>query len=664
MSWIPALPALLTTVGLVVVPGFVIALCLRFKGFSLLALAPAFSAAVVGVFGVLAGLIGIQWNIWTYLAGSAVTAAAAFLLTLRGRRGNSPAAGAGPADVPVENHWRTVWVPVAAVLIGGAMVARRLMQLIGQPDNFAQNFDNVFHLNAIRYILETGSASSLTLGQAQGEGALGLYPALWHSFAAMTVQLTGASVPLAENAVNIVAASVIWPLACVFLARKIFGNNPVITLAAGVLSAVQSAFPFMLIVWGPVFPTMLAVTMLPLLIGITVMLTRGSALDADQPLRRSWWFALLLGLAGMSTAHMSAVNALLVFALPVILAAWVRTARPLLRKPVNGRKLALFTVISVAGAAVAAALWMYLRPGFYDHWGPTSTMGGSIGEALTNGPMGMPVNWLVTILAAAGMIHLFRIRQHRWLVVSYALAITLYVVDASVERGFLRNFLTGNWYQDTNRVAGFLPVFATVLGAVGAWAIVQWVMSFAAANTGRLHLNPGRYGRPLAAAALAAGTVGLALVGYFGPVQQYIQEKSMLYSLTEASPLLTPAELELVEQLDEYVPEDSVIAVNPWNGSSMAYALNGREVLTPHLFAPADPERVLISAELDTFSPEVCAAVEDKNVDYVLDFGNQVLADLGGDEYVGVTDLAGDPGFELVASTGPASSLYRITGCG
>ncbi|MDK1359524.1 hypothetical protein QNO00_04490 [Arthrobacter sp. zg-Y1219] len=663
MSWIPALPALLTTAGLVVIPGFAIALCLRFKGFSLLALAPAFSSAVVGVFGVLAGLIGVQWNIWTYLAGTAITALAAFLLTLGGRRRNTPAAETASTGARRENHWRTVWVPVAAVVIAAAMVARRLMQLIGQPDNFAQNFDNVFHLNAIRYIVETGSASSLTLGQAQGEGALGLYPALWHSFAAMTVQLTGASVPLSENSINIVAASLIWPLACVFLVRKVFGTNPVITLAAGVLSAVQVAFPYMLLVWGPVFPTMLAVTMLPLLIGVVVMLARGSALDADQPLRRSWWFALLLGLAGISTAHMSAVNAVLIFALPVILVAWGRAARPLLRKPVNGRKVALFAVVTVAGAAVAAALWMFLRPGFYDHWGPTSTMGGAIGEALTNGPMGMSVNWLVTILAVAGTIYLFHIRQHRWLVVSYAIAVTLYVVDAAVERGFLRNFLTGNWYQDTNRIAGFLPVFATALGAVGAWAIVESVMKFATANAGRLRSGLGRYGKPLGAAALAVGTVGLALVGYFGPVQQYIKEKAMLYSFTEASPLLTPAELELVDQLDEYVPEDSVIAVNPWNGSSMAYALNGREVLTPHLFAPPDPERVLISAELDTFTPEVCAAVEDKNVDYVLDFGNQVLAELGGVEYVGVTDLAGDPGFELVASTGPASSLYRVTGC-
>lgn len=666
MSWIPALPALLTTAGLVLIPGLVVAFCLRFKGFSVLALAPAFSAAIVGAFGVLAGILNISWSIWVYLAGTVITAAAAYLLTMsRGRRSAGTAAAGGVSSPDkTGSPWRGVWLPVAAAGLAAAMVARRLQQLIGQPDNFAQNFDNVFHLNAIRYVLDTGNASSLTLGQLQGEGSLGVYPATWHSFAALTVQLTGASVPLAENSINIVGASIIWTLSCIFLTRTLFGRSPVVTLAAAVLSAVQIAFPFMLLVWGPLFPNTLALSMIPLLIGIVVRLTRGARLDSDQPLRRSWWFAFLLGLAGMSTAHMSSVNALLVFVLPLLLALWWQELRKLIGTGAGARKLTVFSVLSVAGAAVALALWVFLRPAFYDNWGTSQTMGGAIGEALTNGPMGTPVNWLVTVLAFVGIVHLFRIRQHRWLVVSYAISVTLYVVDAAVERGFMRNFLTGNWYQDTYRLAGFLPIFATVLGAAGAWAIAQYLTKVAQERNDKLRRPvPARNLKALGAGTLAAATAGVALLGYFGPVQEYIQEKMSLYYFDEASPLVTPEELELIEQLDEYIPDDAVLAVNPWNGSSMAYALGGEKVLTPHLFANPDPERRLISYELDSFTPEVCTAVEEENVGYVLDFGNRVLADLAGDEYIGVTDVAGEPGFELVASTGENANLYRISGC-
>lgn len=660
MSWIPVLPVLLVTAGLVVIPGLAIALALRFRGFSVFALAPAFSAAVVGVFGVIGGFLGIEWSIWVYAAGTVLTAAAAWVATAFWTKNLNSAL---PADQSAPGGWRTVLVPLVAVAVAGAMVSRRVMQLIGQPEHFAQNFDNVFHLNAIRHVLETGNASSLTLGELQGEGGVGVYPAVWHSFAALTVQLTDATVALAENSINIVSASVVWTLACVFFTRSVFGNNPLITLVAAVLSASQIAFPFLLLVWGPLFPNTLATAMLPLLLGLVVRLFRGPRLDQDQHLQRSWWIAFLLALAGASTAHMSVVNALLVFSLPLILTVWWRAARQRwTHRSLGTSGLVVFGVLTVVGAVAATLVWLYLRPAFYDSWGPHDTTGGAIGEALTNAPMGTPTNWLVTILVLAGVVYLFQIKKNRWLVASYALSVWFYVVDASQERGFLRNFLTGNWYQDTNRLAAFLPVFATILGAVGAWAILQWILKAMPDLTA--HRLEARWStaRSFRVLTLTILTASLTLFGYFGPVKAYIQFTMSLYTFDESSPLLTPTELELVEEIDQYVPEDAVIANNPWNGSSMAYAFGGREVLTPHMFASTDPERILISADLPEFDADVCAALDDENVEYVLDFGTRALSDTGA-EYAGVMDLAGKPGFELVRSTGPESNLYRITGC-
>ena len=659
MSWIPVLPVLLVTAALVVLPGFLVALALRFRGFSALALAPAFSAAVVGVFGIIGGIIGLEWSVWVYLGGTVLTCVAAWIAT------SIRTKGVRRAERPEDGHrsaWWTLTAPLAAFVVAAGMVSRRVMQLIGQPEHFAQNFDNVFHLNAIRHVLETGNASSLTLGELQGEGAVGVYPAVWHSFAALTVQLTGASVPLAENSINIVSASIVWTLACIFFARSVFGNNALITLTAGILSASQIAFPFSLLVWGPLFPNTLATSMIPLLLGIVVRMFRGSDLDQDQHLQRSWVMAFLLALAGASTAHMSVVNALLVFSLPLILTYWWRAFTQRLGRRTEGSNLVVFGVLTVVGAVVAVLVWLRLRPAFYDSWGPYTTTGGAIGEALTNSPMGTPTNWLVTILAIAGVIYLFQIRKHRWLIFSYALAVWFYVVDASQDRGFLRNFLTGNWYQDTNRLAAFLPVFATILGAVGAWAIIQWIRQALPERTATRLEDRWSAARSLRILSLTAVTAGLALLGYFGPVQEYIKFSMPVYAFDDSSPMLSPDERELVEDIDEYVPEDAVIADNPANGSSMAYAFGGREVLTPHMFASNDPERILISEALPEFTPEVCAALEEENVDYVLDFGSRALSDTGS-QYAGVMDLAGKPGFELVKSTGPEANLYKITGC-
>ncbi|MDK1327185.1 hypothetical protein QNN98_05945 [Arthrobacter sp. zg-Y1143] len=659
MSWIPVLPVLLATAGLVLLPGFLVALALRFRGFSAFALAPAFSAAVVGVFGILADIVGIAWSVWVYAGGTVLTCVAGWIATAIGAkavpRKRTPEGGA-------PNAWRGIVAPLAAVAVAAAMVSRRLMQLIAQPENFAQNFDNVFHLNAIRYVVESGNASSLTMGGLGNEDMGGVYPAVWHSFAALTVEVTGSSVPLAENSINIVAASLVWTLSCVFFARSVFGNNALISLAAGVLSASQIAFPFLLLVWGPLFPNTLATSMLPLLLGIVVRLFRGAGLDEDQHLQRSWWIAFLLALAGASTAHMSVVNALLVFALPLILQNWWGAFRQRLARPRVTSKVAVFGVLSVLGAVAVTLLWLFLRPAFYDSWAPYTTTGGAIGEALTNSPMGTPANWFVTVLTISGVVYLFQVRKHRWLIVSYALAIWFYVVDASQERGFLRNFLTGNWYQDTNRLAAFLPVFATVLGAVGAWAIIQWIRAALPERTAHRLEERWTAARPLRFLSLVVLTVGMALLGYFGPVKEYIKFTMPVYAFNESSPLLSPAERDLVEDIDGYVPDGAVIADNPANGSSLAYALGGRDVLTPHMFASNDPERILISEDLAEFSPEVCMALEDENVEYVLDFGTRGLSETG-DEYAGVMDLAGQSGFELVKSTGPEANLYKITGC-
>ncbi|MCC3273751.1 hypothetical protein MUK71_11590 [Arthrobacter zhangbolii] len=643
---------------MVVIPGLLVALALRFRGFSAVALAPAFSAAIVGVFGILGGIIGLDWSVWVYAGGTVLTCVAAWIATSIRTRGITRPQ---PEDRS-RSAWRTLAVPLAAVLVAAAMVSRRIMQLIGQPEHFAQNFDNVFHLNAIRHVLETGNASSLTLGELQGEGAVGVYPAVWHSFAALTVQLTGASVPLAENSINIVSASVVWTLACVFFARSVFGNNALITLTAGILSASQIAFPFSLLVWGPLFPNTLATSMLPLLLGIVVRLFRGTDLDQDQHLQRSWWMAFLLALAGASTAHMSVVNALLVFSLPLIVTGWWHAFRRRLNHRAGGSKLAAFGALTVVGAIAVMLVWLRLRPAFYDSWGPYTTTGGAIGEALTNSPMGTPTNWFVTVLAISGVVYLFQIRTHRWLIVSYALAVWFYVVDASQDRGFLRNFLTGNWYQDTNRLAAFLPVFATILGAVGAWAIIQWIRTALPEPTAERMEERWAAVRPIRVLSLTVLTVAMALLGYFGPVKEYIKFTMPVYAFNDSSPMITPAERELVENIADYVPEGAVIADNPANGSSAAYAFGGREVLTPHMFASNDPERILISEELPDFSPEVCAAIVDENVEYVLDFGTQALSDTGS-QYAGVMDLAGKPGFELVKSTGPEANLYKITGC-
>ena len=84
--------------------------------------------------------------------------------------------------------------------------------------------------------------------------------------------------------------------------------------------------------------------------------------------------------------------------------------------------------------------------------------------------------------------------------------------------------------------------------------------------------------------------------------------------------LAGPAEQRLFAELEQVVPAGSVIAGNPWNGSALAEAVGGREVLFPHLSGAWGSDRSTVAASLAEVSTDrvACAAARRLGVDYVL----------------------------------------------
>jgi hypothetical protein len=655
--WLPALPAIALAAGLLFIPGWATARGLRFAGFQAIGLAPVFSTAICGAFGVIYGAVGIPWSPWAFAVASVISVAVAYGLSrvpaIRGTAVPASSKSARGRLVPIA----TTLSVAAAILLGGA----RLLQLFGAPDNIAQVFDNVFHLNAIRYILESESASSLTLASFQGfKGLEALYPAAWHTFIATIVQISGADLQVAENALNLVVGALVWPVSCIFFVRTVIGRHPVAILAAGILSAGQIAFPFLVNVWGPLFPYALAVSLLPVALGIVAVLVRVSEDKSDLPWK--WVLALVLAIGGMSTAHMSSFNAALALAAPLLILAWWNFRRSVQVWSVRSRPAWIFAMVSVAVPLLIFLSWTKVRPAPYDNWGPTVRAGAAVGEVLTNSTMQEAPAWIISILAVSGLIAAFREKKHRWIVASYAIAAGLYVVDAAGSKGFWRDFITGTWYQDTYRLAALLPVLVTPLAALGTLAL--WRQSLAVILP-RTEGHPRlRKGTPMALSLLAVAVSFVAT--FFGPLDEYVYRSKAVYSLDENSAILSKQELALVKRLPLTVPEGARIADNPWNGSSWAYAFGNRDVLTPHLFAGLDAERSLISHRMKfaASDPAVCEALRNENVDYVLDFGNRYLLNLppSGD-YPGVTDIGDQPGFEEMDSEGTSAKLYKITAC-
>ena len=632
MSWWQLLPIVLWAAVIVFVPGYVIGWCWGLRGLVAVGAAAPVSVGVIAGAAVLGPLIGLRWSVLLVLVPTVL----AGLVGLAVRR-----------VVPALPRLRwTVVAYAGAVLIPAALLTRGLVRLIGRPDNISQAWDNLFHLNAIRAVLDTGSGSSLTLGALGSGDRLNPYPAAWHDLVSLVVQGTGASIPAAVTAVTIVVAAMVWPISCIFLTTRVTGTRPVPVLLAGGLSAVFGAFPYQILYFGPLYPFFLAVALLPAVLALLAM-AAGVAGRHSTP-RWLLVLALVPATGGLALAHPSAFLALALFAVPVFVVAVARARQ---RRWIPATLLACYLV---AGAVV----WAEVRPSAAgSHWQPVQTLSQAIGEVLTLGTMKLGPTWVVLALTvlAAGLA--LRRQLAGWIVGGYLIAAALYVETSAGTPGRVRSFLAGVWYDDPHRLAAQVPMFAVVVCTVAA----VWVCGRVRVLVAERFPDRVRFAAPVVAVVAFVLAAGIGAAGQYSSVNSAIGVGGNVF---QRSDMLSPAERALLGRLGRVVPPGDTIIGNPWSGASFSYALADRRslILAYGETVPADVQFVLDHlADLRT-DPAVCGAVRAQRSWFVLDFAGPQY--LGMDAHFRAIDTAADnPGLTVVDHEGDAT-LYLVTGCG
>lgn len=657
VSWWSTAPLLMASAAIFFLPGALIAWASRVRGFALVALAPALTVTVASVAAIVAPWLGIKWSLLPVIVLAIIVAAVAFVVARYATRDS--------ADRGLRQRaWQLPVVELVAVLLGAFLVGRRLVYVFGRPESFSQTFDNVFHLNAIRFILDTGSASSITVSSMTGGG---FYPAAWHDMVALLITATGAQIPVAVNVVNIAIGALVWPVACIYLVQQIMGRKALPSLMAGILAAAFGSFPILMLDFGVLYPNVLAISLLPIALGAGLQ-ALGLAKNRSQPALISWLlFAAVL--PGLSLAHPSSTMALLALLVPPLLGLWWRAVGPRLSVWRTQRKsLLALAALLLVGAIVLIVAWKKVRPPeAAAFWPPVQTTGRAIGELIAMSQIGRPVSWVVMVLVLVGLVRLIGRRQQLWLVGMYAVLGGLFVIVTSFPSGQLRTFFTGVWYNDPPRLAALLPVLALPLAVVGgsqvvAWAEDKWGTSFRAWIGQRMPMNSSvmRYGSyVLVALLLGVLTVGTQQAN----VRAAAVAAAPGYQLSENSPLVSSDELALLDRLDSHVPANVVIVGNPWNGSALAYALADRKMVQMHILSelPAGAEEIYDHLDQALSDPDVCRAVRDLNVHYVLDFGHREVH--GGDNgFRGLDNLAASGVARLIDSEGDAR-LYQLTVC-
>lgn len=654
MAWLDAVPAILAAVAIFFLPGLLTGWAAGLRNTTLLGIAPLLSAAVLASGTVLLGLVRVPFNL---LSASAIVFGVAIVVGgvssyLRKRN--------VPRESPRKESRVLPLAMVTGILIAAVFIGMRMGQAIGDPRHISQTFDAVFHLNGVRYIVDTGDAFPLTFSDLDRnyDGLGNFYPNLWHAIAALVVDASGATVPVGVNATNLVIATAVWPASSLFLVRQVSGRRPTALVLGGCIVAGFAAFPYLLMSYGVLYPNALSVALLPSSLAMAALALRVSSQPETRLALAITGFSCTL--PGIALAHPSALIALIVLGAPLYFVVVVRVARNLwdARIPMGGRVLQAAAVVAAAGLALVMIL-VLRPPRFAATWGPSASTSQALWAVVDNSQLFRPSAIALSLLALLGIVALLWTRKHRWLVLSLLFAEALYFLTATLPIGGWRYLLTGVWYSDVPRLVGLIPVVMAPVATFGLVWLIDLVVAFARAATGRPAAAPFAGGL-----ALIAGALSVLALQISPSLRGASEDLSATYAFTNHSALLNEDEERLLKRLPGEVPEDAVVAGNPWTGASLVWALADRRALMPHIYGDRSRDTLLIAADLRDATPgsPVCDAIARHKVEYVLDFGDMGV--FGSPAPIqGFSDLNRSRAMSLIDEQGNAK-LYKVVGCG
>lgn len=502
------------------------------------------------------------------------------------------------------------------------------------------------HLSLIWTMAQTGNYSSLSTSLYTSSSVSPVlssrfHPAAFHALCATVISMTGAPTAMAENAFVAVVMFVIYPVGVFQLLRKISGQKTVVL--GGAFACLQiCAFPWRLISWGPLFPYMLSMALVPL--GFIVFVRALRSLLARS--RRACAAAqCLVTLLAVFLAHPSGVFLMGIF-LMFYIAQWIY-----LRVCPNNRNAASSHAHRLRPMllflAACAVLWtiafkLPMLQGLVSfNWKSTSTFSNALWALISlrltddNGQVIMPIILILGIWCAGT-----NKRRYAWLLALAGFTAIQFLVSF-VAGAPMKHFLCGFWYTDQHRIAANYGLAIVPLCALGFGRILEQLQNrFAKGNEARQAKFLGASGAVACAvlffAALLTPTQGvvsswqipMSTTSHSLPTDATIDSASLIdmkYDVN-AEKSYDEDEKEFVDEALKTIDDGALVINIPNDGSCFSYALQRMNVYYHSVvLATGDSgnetqDSKVIRTKLNHISTdsEVQKAVADTGAKYVL----------------------------------------------
>lgn len=549
--------------------------------------------------------------------------------------------------------------------------------------HLTQSEDNIRHYAYIRSLLNSTDWSTLNVSM-YGIGASqslspylsqtgGFYPLGWHIPSAITCVLASTGIGIGTNVINFTLIGISLPIGSYYLISQIFPNESKPRVATGaIVSLVLPASPWVLLAVWPLFPNLATMCLVPVAAALFIDATTDSSAYRSTKI-----VAFILCCGGVSVTQPNGIFMCAVFLIPYTV--WICSRHAGKRQFANkfGKNKVKLIAGSAAGLSISLIwLFIYKLPPFQGvvsyYWSPISTIWQAMVDCLFTAYPIQPASIFAALLCAAGALGLLRKKLY-WPVISYSLAVVLYVVAAAFGDNVIKHVLTGFWYTDPYRVAAMLafcciPVaysgFTLLLGAVKAIA-------------DRFDIPCRPYIVDIATAFVLFIVFALPSFAIRGVAEIITPYSTMTanmrgFTRVEEGAILTDSKIEFLNKVATITGPNAVIANTPYDGSCFAKGVANLNLLfcndENYTELTTSSWAIDLRSNLCNYvnSNSTMKNVREKDVQYVisLEENEKIMQtwypSFDPSSWGGITEIRdGTPGFELVLHEGNMS-LYRI----
>lgn len=597
---------------LLIAPGAIIARISQLSWSIAVAVGPALTFGMIALAIIPFGAIGIPWNGWTALATLIVVCLLMIVLQLllaRYRDREAEARGV--------NRWPAITVG-AGVLLGALLIMWAAYRgLAAHWQTIPSTWDAVWHANEVRFILDTGQASSTHMGELRNvETHKTLYyPSVFHALTAVFCQLTGAA-PTTGYTLSSVAASVwLFPTSAAMLTWHLVRRHTTEWRSAGAaataaaLSASFTAVPY--VEFG--------VAAMPNLAAYGVAVP-AFVLITSTPRHRDRIPAAVLAWVGVMSVHITGGVIVLLF----LVAWWLMDA---VWRPVRGRLADLIVL-----ACVAVASGLILLPQFISVQGQEDIIAGHSFLTHLSKKRGLfdavfqhsrhlndfPVQYGLIAVTALGAV-IFLIKKVWWPLVLWLLLVVVDVDAGNPLRGpigAVAGMFGEFFYKDPRRISAAITLLLEPMAGVALFAMVVGIVAGAKRVSGRFKPFPTPVWISATAVLLVAITV---LTG-----RHYLYRHLVLFGDKYDSVIVDQRDLMAMAYLSKLPgAHETLIGNANTDGTAWMYAVADLHPLWTHYDYPQQmgpgPNRYVFwtSARKGESDPRVLEAIKALNIRYI-----------------------------------------------